>query len=140
LNDLLRDLVHVAFIDAQLKKKLVRIAFRHLETLFHRLLQSHFLRRSEGRLWVLRAFRQIESFLKRLRPSRFFRCLESRKWIRMADWHLETSSHRLHQSRFLRRPEGWLWILRTYRLIKTPLKNFVKVAFFHDQNAENEFE
>jgi 5-methylcytosine-specific restriction endonuclease McrA len=75
-------------------RKLVRMSFRYLETSlrFH---QSRFLRRPDGRSWVLRAIRLLKTSLKRLHPSCFFRCPGCRKWVLMAFRHLETSHHRL---------------------------------------------
>jgi hypothetical protein len=88
------------------------MAFRQLETYLYRLHQSRFVRRPEGRLWVLMAIRLLKSSLKRLRPNRYFQCQESRKWFRVANRHLERSPHRLRQSRLLRRAEGRFWVLR----------------------------
>jgi hypothetical protein len=82
------------------------MAFRHLETTLNRLLQNRFLRRPEGRLWILRPIRLHNTSLKRFSPSSFFRCPGTTKWVRMAFRHFETSLHRLQQSRFLRRPEA----------------------------------
>jgi hypothetical protein len=71
-----------------------------------------FLRRPEGRLWILKAIRLLKTSLKHLRPSRFFRCPGCRKWVRMALRNLETTLHHLQQS-YLRLPEGRLWVHRT---------------------------
>jgi hypothetical protein len=54
----------------------------HLETSLHRLQQSRFLRRSEGRLWVLSSIRIFKTSLKRLRPSRF-----SMPWMQKMSSH-----------------------------------------------------
>jgi hypothetical protein len=112
--------------------------FGHLQTLY-RLLQNRFLRRPEGRLWVLRPIRLLKTSLKRLRPSRFFPCPGSSKWVRMTFQHLETFLHRLHQSRFLRRPEGRLWDLRAIRLLKTSLPRLRPSRLLDAQEAQNEF-
>jgi hypothetical protein len=60
-------------------RKWFRMAFRHLETSFHRLRKSRFLRRSESTLWVLRAIRLLKTLLKRLHESLFLRFTGCRK-------------------------------------------------------------
>jgi hypothetical protein len=106
------------------------MAFRQLERDLHRHLQNRFLRRTGGRLWVLRHICLLKTSLKRLRPSRFFRCPRSTKWVRMAFRLFKTSLHRLRQSRFLRRSKGKIWIFRPIRLLKTSLKRLWQIRFF----------
>jgi hypothetical protein len=93
------------------------MAFRLLETSLNRLKES-FLKRSEGKLWILRAIRLLESSHKRLRSCRSFRYLVRREWFRMAFWLFENGFID-QQSRFLRRPEGRLWVLIAIRQFKT---------------------
>jgi hypothetical protein len=97
-----------------------------------------FLKRPEGKLWVLSAISPLETSLKQLRPSRFFRCPGSKKWVRMAFKHLETSFLRLHQNCNLRRPEG-IWVLRAIRLLKTSLPRHHPNRLFNAQNLVNAF-
>jgi hypothetical protein len=78
----------------------VLLAFRHHETLVNSNHESRILRRSQGRLWVLRTIRLLKASLKQLHQSCFFRWPGSRKWVRIAFRHLETSFHRFHQSFF----------------------------------------
>jgi hypothetical protein len=183
--------------------------------------QSRILRRSQGRLWVLRVIHILKKSLKRLHPSRFFRCSglyglstpwniassnskksffstlrlqkmrsyglsthsniasstspnsffktcrrqimsshghsptkniteatsskshfkcpKCRKWVRMDFRHFETWFHRLHQSRFLRRPEEDYEFSRTFAYLKHHLIDFIQIAFFDVQKAQNEF-
>jgi hypothetical protein len=96
----------------------------------HRLFQSIFLRRPEGRLWDLRAIRPIETSIMRLRPSRFFRFPGSKKLVRMAFRHLETSFRRLYQNHYLRRLEGRSWVLRAIHQLKTSLPRLLPNRFF----------
>jgi hypothetical protein len=96
----------------------VLMAFRHPETSLHRIHQSRFCTRPEGRLWVLRFIHLLKTSLKRPFPSQFFRCLGCTKWVRILFWYLETSLHRLQQGRFLWRPEGKLWVLRPFAYFK----------------------
>jgi hypothetical protein len=58
----------------------------------------------------------------------------------MAFRHLQTSLHPLHLSRFLRRTEEDYEFSGTFAYLKHQLSNFVQVAFFDTQDAENEFE
>jgi hypothetical protein len=69
-------------------RKCVRMAFRHQETSLHRHHQRRILRRSKGRLWVLRSIRVLKTLLKRHHERRFFRYSEWRKCVRMAFRHL----------------------------------------------------
>jgi hypothetical protein len=109
------------------RTKLVPMASRHFETLLHRLHESRFQRRPEGRLWVLRTIHLDKNSLKQNRPRSFFRNTGFRKC--MAFRHLETTLHRLLQNRFLRRPEGRLWILSPIRLLKHHLSESPKSLF-----------
>jgi hypothetical protein len=111
-------------------RKCFRIPYRHHETSLHWYHQRRILRRSKGKLWVLRIIRLLETSLKRLHPSRFFRCWGCRKWVHMDFGHLETSLHRLHQSRFLRYSEGRLWVLWAIRLLKTFIKRLRPNIFY----------
>jgi hypothetical protein len=54
-------IAQIAFFDAQ-ETKLVRIAYRHLETSLHRLNQSRFLRRPEATLYVLKSMEEQNVF------------------------------------------------------------------------------
>jgi hypothetical protein len=67
------------------------MAFRHLETLLHRLHQSRFLRRPEGRLSVLRAIRYLKHHL-----SGFVQiaCYESQDTENEFALHFDTLKHR----------------------------------------------
>jgi hypothetical protein len=83
--------------------------------LFH---HSRFLRRPEGRLWVLRTIRLLKTSLKRLRKS-LFRWPRCRKCSYMTFRHLDISLYRLHKIRYLRRSEGRLWVLSAIRVLGT---------------------
>jgi hypothetical protein len=100
-------------------RKLFRMVFGHLETSLHRLHQSRFSIRSEGKLWVLRAIRLLITSLKRYRESHFLRFPKWWKWLCMTHRHLETSLLRLRQSRLLRRAEGRFCVLRAIRIFKS---------------------
>jgi hypothetical protein len=97
-------------------------------TSLHRHHQSCFLRRSQGRLLVLRVIRLLETSLKKHRRNRFFQCLEFTKSVRMVFLNNETSIHRSHQSRILRISQN-IWVLKVTNVLKTTLDIFIKVSF-----------
>jgi hypothetical protein len=87
-----------------------------------------FLKRPEGRLWVLRSYRLLK-YQWRDRKNRFFWWPGCRIPFNMPFQQLTTTLRRLPKSSFLRHPEGRLWVLSAIRLFKHHLSDFVKLAF-----------
>jgi hypothetical protein len=106
------------------------MAFRHHETLLHRNHQCRILRRSEWRLWVFKAIRILKTSIEPIYRSSFFWCPGCRKRVGLAVPQIKILLQRLHKSRFLKRPEGRLCVLRTFRLLKTSLKQIRPSCYF----------
>jgi hypothetical protein len=86
----LSDMVKIAFFDSRDAENDFA-CLRHLETSLHLIHKSRFLRRSEGRLWVLRAFRLLKKILKRLQKVTFF---DSRNADNNFVWPIPTLKNR----------------------------------------------
>jgi hypothetical protein len=114
----IRAFVQIAFTMPKIQK-MISHCIRHLVTLIYLLQKRRFLKRSEGRLWVLRAIRLFINSLKRQRERHFLRFTRCWKWFFMIHRHLESSLHRLPQSRLFTRAEGIFRFLRSIRLFKT---------------------
>jgi hypothetical protein len=125
LKKLLMRLLPSRFIQNSGCRKWVRMVFRILDTSLHRVQQSSFLIRPEGKLWILR----LNRLLKRLRPRRFFDAQDAENELA---WPFESWEHRIidHQSWFLRRPEVKIRVLSAIQLHITTLKRLRPSRFF----------
>jgi hypothetical protein len=101
----------------------------HYRTSFHRHHQRRILRRSEGRLRVVRSIRLLKSWFKRRRLIRFFNAHDAENDL-VAFRHVETSLHRLQQCWYLRRSEGRLWVARDMRLLRISLTRLRPIRYF----------
>jgi hypothetical protein len=112
------------------------MAFWHLETSLYRLHQSRFLRRPEGRLWLLRAIRLLKTSLKRHRKNSFFRCPGCRNDFA---WPFYTFKHRfidITKFVFLDVQKADYVFSGPFAYLEHDLSDFVKAAFFDAHDAE----
>jgi hypothetical protein len=112
------------------------MAFWQIEKSLHQHHQSRILRRSQGRLWVLRAIGLLKTSLKQIRQNRFFQYPECRKCVRMDFLQNETSIHVLPESRIFIRPQN-IGVLRVILLLKTSLKRLHLSRFFRCSGCRN---